>query len=51
MTTLPAAIVELRRALATTIVGQERLLDRLVVGLLVGGHVLVGAAGVRSQYG
>jgi MoxR-like ATPase len=34
-------IAELRTALATTIVGQQRLLDRLVIGLLAGGHVLV----------
>jgi len=34
-------IAGLRAALATTIVGQQRLLDRLVIGLLAGGHVLV----------
>jgi MoxR-like ATPase len=31
----------LRAALGATIVGQQRLLDRLLVGLLAGGHVLV----------
>ena len=38
---LAPRIAELRAALATTIVGQQRLLDRLVIGLLAGGHVLV----------
>lgn len=36
-----SAIVSLRAALAQTIVGQQALLDRLVVTLLAGGHVLV----------
>jgi MoxR-like ATPase len=36
-----ARILELRAALARVIVGQGRLLDRLIVGLLAGGHVLV----------
>lgn len=36
-----AAIVALRASLADTIVGQEKLLDRLTVALLAGGHVLV----------
>ena len=34
-------ILELRHALARVIVGQNALLDRLVIGLLAGGHVLV----------
>ncbi|OYW25961.1 MAG: AAA family ATPase [Hydrogenophilales bacterium 12-63-5] len=34
-------ILELRQALSRVIVGQDSLLDRLVVGLLAGGHVLV----------
>jgi MoxR-like ATPase len=34
-------ILELRQALETVIVGQAKLLDRLVIGLLAGGHVLV----------
>ena len=34
-------MLELRQALSRVIVGQDRLLDRLVVGLLAGGHVLV----------
>ena len=34
-------ILELRRALEAVIVGQAGLLDRLVVGLLAGGHILV----------
>jgi MoxR-like ATPase len=37
----PTAAAALRNALAATIVGQQRLLDRLVIGLLAGGHVLV----------
>jgi MoxR-like ATPase len=36
-----ASIVALRAALSTIIVGQPRLLDRLVIGLLAGGHILV----------
>ena len=36
-----SAIAALRASLAQTIVGQNRLLDRLVVTLLAGGHVLV----------
>ena len=36
-----SAIADLRASLAQTIVGQNRLLDRLVVTLLAGGHVLV----------
>ncbi|MBC2731834.1 MoxR family ATPase [Thiobacillus sp.] len=34
-------MLELRQALSRVIVGQNILLDRLVVGLLAGGHVLV----------
>ncbi len=34
-------ILELRRALESVIVGQGALLDRLVIGLLCGGHILV----------
>ena len=37
----PTAAVALRTALAATIVGQQRQLDRLIVALLAGGHVLV----------
>lgn len=36
-----ARILELRQALARVIVGQTALLDRLVIGLLADGHVLV----------
>lgn len=36
-----ARILELRHALDHVIVGQVKLLDRLVIGLLAGGHVLV----------
>ena len=36
-----SAIADLRASLNQTIVGQNRLLDRLVVTLLAGGHVLV----------
>jgi MoxR-like ATPase len=36
-----SSIADLRAALGATIVGQQRLLDRLLVGLLAGGHVLV----------
>ena len=36
-----AKILELRHALEAIIVGQAGLLDRLVVGLLAGGHILV----------
>ena len=36
-----ARILELRQALSRVIVGQDRLLDRLVIGLLADGHVLV----------
>ena len=36
-----ARILELRQALDRVIVGQAALLDRLVIGLLAGGHVLV----------
>jgi MoxR-like ATPase len=39
--TVQPRILELRQALASVIVGQSRLLDRLVIGLLAGGHVLV----------
>ncbi|MBI5330455.1 MAG: AAA family ATPase [Betaproteobacteria bacterium] len=35
------AIAALRQALASIIVGQHTLLDRLLIGLLTGGHVLV----------
>jgi len=34
-------ILELRQALSRVIVGQAGLLDRLVIGLLADGHVLV----------
>ncbi|WP_296892907.1 MoxR family ATPase [Thiobacillus sp.] len=34
-------VLELRQALSRVIVGQDSLLDRLVIGLLAGGHVLV----------
>lgn len=34
-------IIELRRSLADAIVGQTALLDRLVIGLLTGGHILL----------
>ncbi|WP_051849371.1 MoxR family ATPase [Thiomonas sp. FB-Cd] len=37
----PAAIAALRAQLAQTIVGQQALLDRLVIALLTGGHLLV----------
>jgi MoxR-like ATPase len=57
-------ILELRQALSSVIVGQAKLLDRLVIGLLAGGHVLVEglpglakttavktlAAGVHAQF-
>ena len=36
-----ARILELRHALSGVIVGQDTLLDRLVIGLLADGHVLV----------
>jgi MoxR-like ATPase len=36
-----ARILELRQALSTVIVGQQALLDRLIIGLLADGHVLV----------
>jgi MoxR-like ATPase len=36
-----ASLLELRTALESVIVGQAKLLDRLVIGLLAGGHVLV----------
>jgi MoxR-like ATPases len=36
-----ARVLELRRVLAGSIIGQADFLDRLVVGLLAGGHVLV----------
>ena len=36
-----ARILELRQALSRVIVGQDILLDRLVIGLLADGHVLV----------
>ncbi len=36
-----SSILELRNALSTVIVGQETLLDRLIIGLLADGHVLV----------
>ena len=34
-------IIALRRSLEATIVGQSALLDRLVIGLLTGGHLLL----------
>ena len=57
-------IAALRAALSSVIVGQSKLLDRLVIGLLTGGHVLVEglpglakttavktlAAGVQAQF-
>jgi len=57
-------ILALRTALATVIVGQDRLLDRLLIGLLTGGHLLVEglpglakttaiktlAAGIQAQF-
>jgi len=36
-----SSILELRNALSTVIVGQGTLLDRLIIGLLADGHVLV----------
>jgi MoxR-like ATPase len=36
-----SSILELRNALSTVIVGQQNLLDRLIIGLLADGHVLV----------
>jgi len=39
--TTQSSIVELRNALSTVIVGQANLLDRLIIGLLADGHVLV----------
>lgn len=36
-----SSILELRSALSTVIVGQGTLLDRLIIGLLADGHVLV----------
>ncbi len=36
-----AAVIELRAVLARRIVGQQALLDRMVVALLTGGHLLV----------
>ena len=36
-----SSILDLRNALSTVIVGQETLLDRLIIGLLADGHVLV----------
>jgi MoxR-like ATPase len=36
-----SSILELRNALSTVIVGQQTLLDRLIIGLLADGHVLV----------
>lgn len=41
MSNTQATITALRLSLADAIVGQEKLLDRLVIGLLCGGHVLV----------
>jgi len=35
------AILALRSALSNIIVGQHKLLDRLIIGLLAGGHILV----------
>ncbi len=35
------SIIALRRQLETVVVGQHALLDRLVIGLLTGGHILV----------
>ena len=34
-------IIELRKYLNTIVVGQKDLLDKLVIGLLAGGHILV----------
>jgi MoxR-like ATPase len=36
-----SSILELRNVLSTVIVGQQTLLDRLIIGLLADGHVLV----------
>jgi len=36
-----SSILELRNALSSVIVGQQNLLDRLIIGLLADGHVLV----------
>ena len=36
-----ASLLQLRQALSAIIVGQPRLLDRLVIALLAGGHILV----------
>jgi len=36
-----SSILDLRNALSTVIVGQKTLLDRLIIGLLADGHVLV----------
>ena len=41
VSTHQALVVGLRQALNQTVVGQHRLLDRLIVGLLAGGHILV----------
>jgi len=43
MTLMPdtTSIPALRQALSRIIVGQDKLLDRLLIGLLTGGHVLV----------
>lgn len=44
-----AEFLELRKHLAKTIVGQYQLLDRLMVGLLTGGHLLLeGAPGLAK---
>ena len=41
MSNIQHNILALRQSLSDTIVGQQALLDRLVIGLLCGGHVLV----------
>lgn len=37
----PAAVAQLRQSLATVLVGQDALVDRLLIGLLTGGHILL----------
>ena len=42
-------ITELREWLSTQIIGQERLIDRLLIALLADGHLLVeGAPGLAK---
>ena len=45
----PASLVDLKRALARVIEGQEGVIDSLLVGLVAGGHVLIeGVPGVAK---